>query len=165
MRKKLLLIVILFMFASSAFAAIHVAVLETIASNSDLMTLSERQYLTNILREQAVKALPSDENYIIMTRENINMMLPPGKDIEDCEGSCMAETGRNIAADYAVREMPDDRFLFEVSQHNVPAIAAQNGIFHYSIREGIKIFGFDLRRADLDRITKHITHIHSPLRA
>lgn len=103
MRKKLLLIVILFMFASSAFAAIHVAVLETIASNSDLMTLSERQYLTNILREQAVKALPSDENYIIMTRENINMMLPPGKAIEDCEGSCMAETGRNIAADYVAQ--------------------------------------------------------------
>jgi len=27
-------------------------------------------------------------------------MLPPGKAIEDCEGSCLAETGKNIAADY-----------------------------------------------------------------
>ena len=38
-----------------------------------------------------------------MTRENINVMLPPGKKIEDCEGSCLAETGKNIAADYVAQ--------------------------------------------------------------
>ena len=35
-----------------------------------------------------------------MTRENILQMLPPGKAIEDCEGNCLVETGKNIAADY-----------------------------------------------------------------
>ena len=38
-----------------------------------------------------------------MTRENINAMLPPGKAIEDCEGSCLVETGKNISADYVAQ--------------------------------------------------------------
>ena len=83
-------------------SATHVAVLETGADPAakDLVSLSNRQYLTNVLREEAVKQLPAVQNYTIMTRENINAMLPPGKSIEDCEGSCLAETGKNIAADY-----------------------------------------------------------------
>lgn len=81
----------------------YVAVLETVADQKDLLTLSERQYLTNVLREEAVKALPAEMNYTIMTRENISVMLPPGKSIEDCEGSCLAETGKNISADYVAQ--------------------------------------------------------------
>ena len=79
--------------------ATHVAVLETTAG-SGVITLEEKQYLTDVLRSEAVKALPAEQNYTIMTRENINMMLPPGKAIEDCEGSCLVETGKNISADY-----------------------------------------------------------------
>lgn len=84
-----------------AFAT-YVAVLETAADEKakDSVSFSDRQYLTNVLREQAVKELPAEQHYTIMTRENISAMLPPGKSIEDCEGSCLAETGRNIAADY-----------------------------------------------------------------
>jgi len=82
--------------------AAFVAVLETGADPTvkDMVPLTDRQYLTNVLREQAVKELPASQNYTIMTRENIIAMLPPGKSIEDCEGSCLAETGKNIAADY-----------------------------------------------------------------
>ena len=89
------------LFSVESFAT-HVAVLETMADGDtkDSLSLLDRQYLTNVLREQAVKVLPAKENYTIMTRENISAMLPPGKAIEDCEGSCLAETGRNIAADY-----------------------------------------------------------------
>ena len=79
--------------------ATYVAVLETL-SEGGLTTLKERQYLTDVLRSQAIEVLPSDKNYTIMTRENISEMLPLGKSIEDCEGSCLVETGRNIAADY-----------------------------------------------------------------
>ena len=94
-------IFLLLVCASGAFAT-HVAVLET---GVDLavkkkVTLSDRQYLTNVLREEAVKQLPAEEGYTIMTRENISAMLPPGKAIEDCEGTCLAETGRNISADF-----------------------------------------------------------------
>ena len=97
--KKLL--VLLLLFSIHSFAT-YVAVLETAADGSakDSVSLLDRQYLTNVLREQAVKELTAEENFTIMTRENINAMLPPGKAIEDCEGSCLAETGRNIAADY-----------------------------------------------------------------
>jgi len=88
--------------AGASFAK-FVAVLETVADNKDILTITERQYLTNMLREQAVQELPAELNFTIMTRENIMMMLPPGKSIEDCEGSCLAETGKNIAADYVAQ--------------------------------------------------------------
>ena len=86
---------------SGAFAT-YVAVLETAVDSKvkNKVSLSDRQYLTNVLREEAVKQLPATQNYTIMTRENILQMLPPGKSIEDCEGSCLVETGKNIAADY-----------------------------------------------------------------
>ena len=101
MKRIFLLVVILMAFSVDAFAT-HVAVLETVADESsrENVSYSDRQYLTNVLREQAVKELPATQNYVIMTRENIQQMLPPGKAIEDCEGSCLVETGKNIAADY-----------------------------------------------------------------
>ena len=94
-------IFVLLLLSVNAFAT-HVAVLETMADGDtkDSLSLLDRQYLTNVLREQAVKELPARDGFTIMTRENISAMLPPGKAIEDCEGSCLAETGRNISADY-----------------------------------------------------------------
>ena len=93
---------LLITFLASLAMAAHVAVLETVADASvkDKVQLSDRQYLTNVLREQAVMELPVEQNFTIMTRDNISAMLPPGKSIEECEGSCLAETGRNISADY-----------------------------------------------------------------
>ena len=102
MKRLINIFLILACFSGVSFAK-FVAVLETVADNKDILTLSERQYLTNMLREQAVQELPAELNFTIMTRENIMMMLPPGKSIEDCEGSCLAETGKNIAADYVAQ--------------------------------------------------------------
>ena len=102
MKRLTLLLLAVLLLAGASFAK-FVAVLETVADNKDILTLSERQYLTNMLREQAVQELPAELNFTIMTRENIMMMLPPGKSIEDCEGSCLAETGKNIAADYVAQ--------------------------------------------------------------
>ena len=100
--KKFLAVLFTLLLLPVASLAKYVAVLETI-SDKDLLTLQERQYLTDILRGQAVKVLPAEQNWTIMTRENINVMLPPGKSIEDCEGSCLAETGKNIAADFVAQ--------------------------------------------------------------
>ena len=86
----------------SILFAKYIAVLETL-SPKDLLTRQERMYLTDILRGEAVRMLPAMQNWTIMTRENINVMLPPGKTIEDCEGSCLAETGKNIAADFVAQ--------------------------------------------------------------
>ena len=63
------------MLTVNAFAT-FVAVLETGADGiaKDSVPLLDRQYLTNVLREQAVKELPAKENFTIMTRENILQM-------------------------------------------------------------------------------------------
>ena len=98
MKKILKILAIL---ALPAFAT-HVAVLET-TSPKDVLTLEEKQYLTDVLRSEAVKALPAEQNFTIMTRENISVMLPPGKAVEECEGSCLVETGKNIAADFVAQ--------------------------------------------------------------
>ena len=99
---KGLLISFLLLFLTSGALASYVAVLETGADGNakSRVSLSDRQYLTNVLREEAVKQLPPEQNYTIMTRENIQQMLPPGKSVEECEGGCLVETGKNIAADY-----------------------------------------------------------------
>ena len=101
MNRFLMIFVCMVLLATTAFAT-HVAVLETGVDGAakDKVPLSDRQYLTNVLREEAVKQLPATEGYTIMTRENIQQMLPPGKVIEECEGSCLVETGKNISADY-----------------------------------------------------------------
>lgn len=80
-----------------------IAVLETVENPKGLLTQSEKLYITNVLRELALQELPTEQNYTIMTRENINAMLPPGKNIEDCEGNCAVETGRNISADFVAQ--------------------------------------------------------------
>lgn len=99
--KNLLISLLVLLLTTDIFAA-YVAVLETGADGNarEMVSLTDRQYLTNVLREEAVTQLPATQNYTIMTRENIMQMLPPGKSVEDCEGSCLVETGKNIAADY-----------------------------------------------------------------
>lgn len=91
----------LFLLANS-FAA-HVAVLETTRDDVNLLDHKECQFLTDKLRQMAIMELPSTSGYTIMTRENINTMLPPGKSVEECEGSCLVETGKNISADYVAQ--------------------------------------------------------------
>ena len=96
---KLLFLLCLFALPT---CATYVAVLETV-SEKDVIGRSEKMFLTDKLRERAKAVLPTYMGYVVMTRENINAMLPPGKSIEECEGSCLVETGKNIAADYVAQ--------------------------------------------------------------
>ena len=100
--KRLLLISALLLMVAPIMASMHVAVLETI-SEKGVIGRSEKMFLTDKLRMHAKAVLPAYMGYVVMTRENINVMLPPGKTIEDCEGSCLVETGKNIAADYVAQ--------------------------------------------------------------
>ena len=57
--KKLSLIVSILVFCFPALLfATHVAVLETISAK-EVLSLEEKQYLTDVLRSEAVKALPA----------------------------------------------------------------------------------------------------------
>jgi len=95
-------IILVILMLSVPSLATFVAVLETV-SIDEAINVSECRFLTDELRAQAGVSLPAYKNYTIMTRENINVMLPPGKTVEECEGSCIAETGKNIAADYVAQ--------------------------------------------------------------
>ena len=99
MKKVLLLI----LFQAALSFATYVAVLETLSEKKANITRNEKLFLTDKLRERAGVVLPAYLGYTIMTSENIRAMLPPGKAIEECEGSCLVETGRNIAADYVAQ--------------------------------------------------------------
>lgn len=96
-------VLLLCLLLPAAASAKFVAVLETICGDSVSMPLPERQFVTNILRAEAVKSLPPETGFTIMTRENISAMLPPNVSLEDCEGTCLVETGRNISADYVAQ--------------------------------------------------------------
>lgn len=92
--------------SSLSFAAStgkYVAVLETATEDTTVLSRSELQHLTDKLRAEAVKELPAEQGFTIMTRENIEAMLPPSKGLAECEGSCLVETGKNISADYVAQ--------------------------------------------------------------
>lgn len=99
---------ILLFLSEACLAVTRVAVLETIGDVS--FSQKEKQYITDKIRERAVTILPVNHNFEIMTRENILVMLPPEKSIEDCEGTCLVETGRNISADYICQAKIDQVF-------------------------------------------------------
>jgi TolB-like protein len=70
--------------------------------NSASLREEEVMYLADLVRTQASKALPGDQ-FLVMTRESIVALLPPGTRLEDCAKSqCEVEVGRTIGADYIV---------------------------------------------------------------
>ena len=64
------------------------------------MSQSEIGYIAEIFRDTGAKIGRSGLN--VMTKENILQLLPPGKRLEQCQGECEVETGRNIGADYVL---------------------------------------------------------------
>lgn len=81
---------------------VFVAVLETVTFGTSI-SKAESVFLTDKLRSQAVQVLPDYKNFVIMTSENIRAMLPPDRSLEECEGGCLVETGKNIFADYVAQ--------------------------------------------------------------
>lgn len=100
--KRLLLISAFLLLAIPVMATKRVAVLETI-SEKGVIGRSEKMFLTEKLRERAKAALPAHLGYVITTRENIQQMLPSGMSIDDCDGICLVEIGKKIAADYVAQ--------------------------------------------------------------
>ena len=66
------------------------------------VTESEIQDLTQQVRDVATGLLDTSR-FEVMTRENILVMLPPGKkDLSECEGQCEVETARNLGSRWHV---------------------------------------------------------------
>ncbi len=84
----------------SAVGELKVGVLEL--RNEAGITDQEAKYLTDRVRDVASRSL-ARHGFLVMTRENIREMLPPGMDLAKCTtASCEVEVGRKVGADYIV---------------------------------------------------------------
>lgn len=79
----------------------RIAVLDFHDSSTGHATPEEVLYLSNLVRGVARRVLPA-ERYLLMTRENMQEMLPQGRTLADCVGDCAVETGRKLGVDYVV---------------------------------------------------------------
>ena len=66
-----------------------------------LVNVDASKDLTQQVRDAATRLLDS-ARFEIMTRENILVMLPPGKNLSECEGQCEVEMARNLGARWHV---------------------------------------------------------------
>jgi len=98
-----------FLFAVLAFSALcfaqqeQVAIIQTM-DDRDSIGISDLAYLTDRLRETAVKVLPK-QRYGVMTSESIVAFLgSQERAAKVCnEASCLAEIGRKVSADYVAQ--------------------------------------------------------------
>lgn len=140
MRKLLFLLVA--MLCSVTSATTHVAILETIlvAGSEDPLSPGDRRYLTDKIIRVAEDRF-KNRDIQIMNRDLIRQMLPPGKSLVDCEGECLAETGRNISADY----------VFQATMSKVSDGVSLRGELHSASDDYVAVFNIvGIGRIDLD---------------
>ncbi|MDR2582042.1 MAG: hypothetical protein LBC75_01005 [Fibromonadaceae bacterium] len=95
---KSFFILLLFAFVAYAQVQERVAILNTVDDSNPELDFTELTYLTNRLREIAVKMLPENK-YFVMTSQSIVEMLGPERK-EECKNKCMLDMGKAISADY-----------------------------------------------------------------
>jgi hypothetical protein len=83
---------------SHAATGKRIAVLEF--DNKAKVDSNDVAYLAEVFRQKALGLKAS--GYVVMTKENMMDLLPPGKSIEQCVGQCEVETGRLLGASYVV---------------------------------------------------------------
>ena len=76
----------------------RLAVLEL--NNRAQLTGEESKYLTDLLRRTTSELLR--DKLAVMTRENIQVMLPPDRTLEECVGECEVQTGQLLGAHYII---------------------------------------------------------------
>ena len=93
----MLLLMITILSTGAAYAEERLAILK-FRNNEKALSSSEISYIGEVFRDLGAKMGKRD--LLIMTKENILQLLPPGKSLEQCIGECEVETGRKIGADY-----------------------------------------------------------------
>jgi len=80
MKNILKILLILEILIQTIYAAQTLAVLEIIPATEDIeITVTEYRHLTDELRKQAVRTLPSTD-YAVLTRDNMISLLPPDEE-------------------------------------------------------------------------------------
>ena len=68
--------------------------------NKASLDKSDLEYLSELMRESVTK-LPT-KRYSVMTKDNIKVMLPPDQSLQDCQGSCVIDTGRRLGSHWLI---------------------------------------------------------------
>ncbi len=85
-------------FVSAQNTSQRIAVLNLL--NQAQLKPQEIEYLTNLIRQSFAEK--ADQKFLLMTQENITLLLPPDKKMEDCLQECEVETGRVLGAKYII---------------------------------------------------------------
>ena len=93
-----LFVLLLFALASYGQVQERIAILNTVDDSKPELDFTELTYLTNSLREIAVKMLPENK-YFVMTSQSIIEMLGPERK-EECKNKCLLDMGKAVSADY-----------------------------------------------------------------
>ena len=91
---------LLLMLLSQPAAAANTRVAILPFANDARLTVEEVAYLKTLITGAAATELP--DSFGVMTQENLEAMLPPGKTLADCVNECSIETGRNLKVHYVV---------------------------------------------------------------
>ncbi len=94
----LLFVVALGLAAPAVASPRRLAVLEL--RNPAGVELQEVAWLTDIVRTAGLRL--DRGRWLVLTRDNLLQLLPPGRTLADCVGECEIETGRNVGADRVV---------------------------------------------------------------
>jgi hypothetical protein len=93
-------ILMVLLFTHMAFSQTIVAVLDfKTAAQDSLVQEADLNFLTDELRRVAASELPA-RDFTILTKENVYALIPQGKTLEECEGSCLVDTGRKLGAGF-----------------------------------------------------------------
>ncbi len=115
-------VILFFLFPSSAFADVRLAVLEFRGNGiaEDLLEILSDEVRTGVLSVSSGKKV-NGEDLIIMTRENMLAVLADqGLTAEDCTGTCEVEIAKNIGADYVISgtlNQIDELFVLTIKIH------------------------------------------------
>ena len=76
--------------ASYGYSQKRIAVLDLKNTSQGKVSNEEVSYLSDEIRSM-ISRLPKSE-YIVMTKESMEVMLPEGRSLEDCAGTCEVDT-------------------------------------------------------------------------
>jgi len=98
------LFILLFLVSLTAYGQQErVAIINTL-DDYDSISVAELTYLTNKLRETAVKILPKDRFGVMTTESIVAFLGSQERLIKVCkESSCLADLGRQVSADYVAQ--------------------------------------------------------------
>ena len=143
LRLQLVLGFVVLLIPAFLLAQKRIAVLEF--TNEAGLSSFEAETLADDVREAAL-VLPRD-SYIVMTRESMMAMLPPGTDLSKCsEAECEVDAGRKVGADLVVAGTVgrfDDKLLVRLKLFDTASAAllgqrSAEGRGLGTLREGAK---------------------------